>query len=255
MQKENKDELIIKDLINGLTYKEICIKYKCGHRKITKLAIKNSIVTKNMIKSRKIVTSNPFLDLNNKNVQYWLGFLAADGSIFKTRISLHLQEKDESHIDKYIQFIGFNVTKHKTIKNNKYIGYGVHFKSKEITEFLYNLGITNKKSYTLDYKGIITTDFLRGVIDGDGYIRKNHNEVSICTASLLFAKQLQSFIINTFNINCSLRESKPNFYTIGVYGKNQVNKILKELYNNAEVYLNRKFLNASLNGNIEATIP
>lgn len=202
-----------------------------------------------MVLNRRKVNHNPFEDLNNSNVQYWLGFLAADGAIFEGRVTLGLQEKDEKHIDKFITFISDNLTKRKVIKDNKYILYTTSFRSRSVVEFLYDLGITSNKSKTLNYKHF-TNDFLRGVIDGDGYIRKNHREVSIITASEVFAKQIQCFIIENYKINSTIYTKRDKYFTVGVYGRRQVEMFLNELYNNADTYLERKYLNAMLYRNI-----
>ena len=45
-----------------------------------------------------------------------------------------------------------------------------------------------------------TKDFIRGVIDGDGYIRKKGYEISITTGSLEFAEQLKNSFITLFDI-------------------------------------------------------
>lgn len=250
---------ILKDLNEGKTIYSIARDYKRSSYYISSLAKKYNIKTcsfdENLIKNRNI-NYNPFINLNDKETQYWLGFLAADGSIFKNRISLGLQEQDESHIDKFINFIGCNLPKKKTLKDNKYIGYRVSFKNAETVKFLSNIGITNKKSFTLFYKSKFTNDFIRGVIDGDGYIRKNHQEVSIATASKEFANQLQRFIIKNYSVNCTIRKyDNKSIYTVGVYGRLQVEKLLELTYKNASIYLERKYINASLNSDVKAIIP
>lgn len=245
-------ENVIKDLRDNKTVYSIANKYNCSDTFIRNLSKYYNIKTldfQSMVKDRRVVNNNPFEDLNNSEVNYWLGFLAADGGIFKDRISLGLQEKDEFHIDKYIKFINSKLTKRIVIKDNKYKSFVTSFRSTLVANFLNNLGITENKSYTIDYKGVFNRDFLRGVLDGDGYIRKTHTEVSITTASLVFAKQIQEFIINNFQVNCTIRKDRNN-YTVGVYGRKQVEKCLKELYENADIYLERKYQNAMLYSNI-----
>lgn len=251
----NKEE-VIKSLKLGETIYSIKKRLKVSATFIKRLAIINNIDTlifNDMIEKRRLVKNNPFSDLNNKDVQYWLGFLAADGGIFENRVSLGLQEKDYNHIVKYANFIDpklkiYKVT--KTINNKLFIGYRTGFRSIETSDFLKSIGITPFKSLTLDYKLSMTNDFIRGVIDGDGYIRKNHKEVSIATGSEIFAKQLQDFIKNYYKLNCTVRKTKPNMYVVGVYGKNNVTIFLTELYENANTYLDRKYFNAMLNRNI-----
>lgn len=249
--KINKDN-ILNDLNNKITVYKISRKYKISENYIRRLAKENLIPIlkfEEMVNNRRVVKNNPFKNLDSKDTQYWLGFLCADGGLFGNRITLGLQEKDKNHIDKYINFIGSKITKKliKKIMNNKiFITYSTSFRSTIVYNFLSSLGIIENKSLILEYKGNITNDFLRGVIDGDGYIRKNHQEVSISTGSLKFAKQLQKFIMSYYKVNCTIRLAKINLYCVGVYGGKQVGKILNELYQNANTYLERKYFNAML---------
>ena len=137
----------------------------------------------------RIVNSNPFS--NSSESQYWLGFLAADGNISKTKHSIYLGLKD---IDMVILFRDFV---EKSLKvYYKYNAAGsllgaVKFENPEIWNYLNDLGITPAKSRTLYYKGIITWDFIRGVFDGDGCI--SAQEPKITTGSLQFKDQLEQF--------------------------------------------------------------
>ncbi len=241
----------VKDILKALKTEETIYKiskrFKCSSTFLINLCNKNNIkkqTFKEYIDSIQIVKINPFKDLTCKNTNYWLGMLAADGSIHDTKIALTLQELDIKHIIKYRNFVNINLNIYKNIKDNKHISYGTAFRNKEVVLFLHNIGLTNKKSFTLNYKPKITIDFLRGVIDGDGYIRKNGCEVSITTGSEIFANQLQKFIITNIKVNCTIRKVK-NIFTVGVYGKLQVKELLK-IYKNADTYLNRKYDNAML---------
>lgn len=238
--------LIIEDLKEGLlSIYAIAKKYNRSDYYIKSIAKKYNIKTKSReehLDEVTIVKNNPFEDLTNPDVQYWLGMLAADGSICKNRIRLSLQEKDLGHIEKFKSFIGYDLKIGTTLKNNKYRGYHVHFRSKKVSDFLYNLGITPRKTFTIDYKGPLTIDFLRGVIDGDGYIRKNRREISISSASLIFINQLHDFIENTLEIECKIRNPENNnVYIAEVCGKAKVKKLIELLYTNAHTYLQRKY--------------
>jgi DNA-binding CsgD family transcriptional regulator len=255
----NKD-LIIKLLKEGNTIYFIKNFTQCSTTFIKKLAKENNIDVQSKeeyINSIKNITHNPFENLTNNEVNYWLGFLSADGAIFEDRVTLGLQELDYQHIEKFKNFLNSeNLKICKTIKNTKlkkYIGYRVAFRNKEVVSFLNNLGITCKKSLTLNINLKINKDFLRGVIDGDGYIRKKGYEISIASGSKIFAKQLKNSINELFKINAkiykSIKYSKNPKYTISILGKNNVKTVLTELYTNADIYLERKYLTALLVSN------
>ena len=85
---ENKD-LILKLLKENITNYKINQITNCSISVIERIAKENNIITqskKEYIDSIKQVTSNIFENLENKNVNYWLGFLTADGSIYEDRI-------------------------------------------------------------------------------------------------------------------------------------------------------------------------
>ena len=252
---ENKD-LILKLLKENVTNYKINQITNCSISVVERIAKENNIITqskKEYIDSVKQVTSNIFENLENKNVNYWLGFLTADGSIYEDRIRLGLQEQDLGHIIKFKNFVNKDLNVSKTIKDNKYIGYNVTFRNKEIVYFLNELGITSNKSLTLNINLNITKDFLRGVIDGDGYIRKKGYEISITTGSEIFAEQLQNSFVDLFNITPKIYKNSKNrintIYNVTILGKEKVKFVLRELYNNADTYLERKYQNAVLIGN------
>ena len=250
------DDIVIDELVNNhLTCYAISKKYNCTHCYIRRVLRDNNIPLEQYIitnRDRRLVKDNPFTNLQDPIVQYWLGFLSADGGVFENRISLGLQEKDKRHIEKFVEFLGNELTIRKVCKDHKYYSYVCSFRSRECSDFLKNLGITSNKSFTLDYNNEITIDFLRGVIDGDGYIRKTFEEVSILTGSKVFAYQLKEAIHKLFNMIASIRIIKrgnSEYYTIGIYGRNRVRIILKKLYQNAPIFLDRKYETAMLSSN------
>lgn len=248
--------LILKLLKEGITPYNISKQTNCSTSFINRIAKENNIITQTKgeyIEKIKKVKNNPFENLNNSNVNYWLGFLSADGSVYEDRIRLGLQEQDLSHIVKFKDFINSDLRIIKTIKDNTYIGYNVAFRNKEVVDFLINMGITNNKSLTLEMNLNITKDFIRGVVDGDGYIRKKGYEVSITTGSEIFAEQLKNSFVNLFNITPKIYKNSKNhkntIYNVTILGKEKVKFVLKELYTNADTYLERKYQNAVLIGN------
>lgn len=236
----DKQDLILKDLKLGKTMYSISKEHKCSQSFVFNLAKKFNITVQTreeFINKVKKITFNPFSDLSDPITQYWLGFLSADGAIYENRITLSLKEEDLNHIVKFKNFTNSDLSIRKLIKDNKYVSYSTSFRCKESANTLKELGITSNKTHTLKYNGDFTVDFIRGVVDGDGYIRKSHTEISICTASKDFVNQLLESFKILFQVNTTLRfiESR-NFYTVGVYGKNQVTKVLQILYNNACIF-------------------
>jgi hypothetical protein len=86
----------------------------------------------------------------------------------------------------------------------------------------------------------ITFNFLLGVIDGDGYVRKypTKTTVEIASASKLFSMQVYTFLKNN-GIHCTLKFTN-NIYIVGIYSKKDVLNLYFKLYETAVVFLKRK---------------
>ena len=135
---------------------------------------------------KKKVCDNPFVNLSNPDVLYWLGWLATDGHIShkETRITLSLSIKDIDVIEKFKDFVSEKLTIKHTIHHDKFEMVSVSFRNKEITDFLLTLGFGNNKTFNFVPNFNITWDYIRGVFEGDGYFRwgsiKEINITSAC---------------------------------------------------------------------------
>lgn len=245
INRDKEDLVILNALKNGMSMYEITKKFNCYSDRTRRIAKENNInltTWEEMVENRRIVSHNPFTKASEES-EYWLGILASDGCVYKNRIRLGLQESDYSHVVKFRDYINPELKITKTVKNKKHVMFNVAFRSPEIATYLDSIGITQKKSLTINYSRKITTSFLRGVVDGDGYIRNNGTELSIATGSIVFAEQLKQFISETFQVNCTIHKTKPHLYCVGVYGRKQTWKVLS-IYENASIYLDRKYYKA-----------
>lgn len=147
------------------------------------------------------VKHNPFADLSNPEVNYWLGLLAADGHVLDEGV-VKLSSIDIDILEKFATFTGCG----KPVYGQGRV-WTCGFMNKEVAEYLSILGITPRKSLTLDMQIPLTTDFVRGYWDGNG----NQDQASICTGSLLFANQLVDFL-KSFDIETKTRIRKASTY-------------------------------------------
>ncbi len=259
LPKQNRPTIIPDEIFNKILedYKNL-ISYK----KLFEIYGYGRIVIQNNFKTRKInfskrrhkknnqqVKENPFKDLSNPEVQYWLGWLASDGAIGGTRIALAVQEKDKEILEKFNNFLG-NTCKIKQVKkkmNNKiFIGYRLIFRNIEISEFLKTLGITENKSKTINLNFPLTFSCLRGIVEGDGYIDSKRNRIQIVSASPIFIRQISDFIFK-YNIKHGIYYHKPsNLESLQIAKHSSVLKFLELLYENAHnSFLQRKYDNAA----------
>lgn len=155
----------------------------------TKTAIK--------LKARRIGVYKPvvhtqnnsyFEEINDHTKAYWVGFIAADGSVshsvengnYELRIELSL--KDESHLIKFLEDIDSNNTISRRKKapfkdrgyDNEYMESSARVYSKHVVESLFRYGIVPNKTHTMKFPDTIPDeyiwDYIRGFFDGDGSV-------------------------------------------------------------------------------------
>jgi hypothetical protein len=96
-----------------------------------------------------------FSNFDNPDMFYWLGFLTADGNIYKGRLTLVLAIKDYQHIEKFkndLEFSGsiINILNKGSERNSKWNdteSCGIRFCSKEIINDLNLFNISPQKTY------------------------------------------------------------------------------------------------------------
>lgn len=209
--------------------------------------------------SRKIVVNcnhNAFEKFTKESC-YWAGFIAADGNIYKNRLSINLSIKDENHL---IQFKKFLVSDCRFFYLDKFINGKTlkhcqfYLNSKKIKNDLENnFKIVPRKTRILEIPLIVDIDlirhFIRGYFDGDGSIswHKDNNKprIEFASGSLIFINWVQEIL--TKNINgignpSILQDKKWGTYKLD-YNGFQVIDIMNWLYEGSDETnrLDRKF--------------
>lgn len=205
----------------------------------------NNIPIKSFTEVRSLVKNNPFKNLNDPEVQYWLGWLATDGNI--SRYSIKLALTDLSVIEQFAKFCGLtHINTYQPKSANEKKQYRVQFSNKTIAEFLIELGITRNKSHTLDLKIPISWQLLLGIIEGDGWIYKSKNgnrrSIGICSISTKFIDQISLFY-NKEKIKYIIQKKDQGttpLYKIIVNGKKDIETFQQKLYNVNFPVLERK---------------
>jgi hypothetical protein len=207
---------------------------------------------------RQKIKHNPFIDLTKDDVQYWLGYICADGNIKKNSNEIRLvTNKDIKYIEinftKFVHSTNNTLVKNKPLniykyKDNRYskpsTTLTISFCSKIVKDYLINLGITPNKSLTLKINFPITYSFLRGLLDGDGHVSKTGRSCYWATASIDFANQISNFLTSenikhTINKKKYKDEGRSDLYYIRVSSKN-LQYLFINMYSDASYYLSRK---------------
>jgi hypothetical protein len=142
----------------------------------------------------------------------------------------------------------------KNIKSNgkSFVAYRWSVRNQHLWESLNRLGCTPQKSLTLAFpknelfenKNLIIP-FIRGYFDGDGCISFNNNKTCSAVVSIVGTKSFLEDIAKNLNITKYRMEQKSNAFQIRFNVKDSFN-FIKTVYNNASIYLDRKFNRANL---------
>jgi len=181
-----------------------------------------------------------FAKFSPSDVAYWAGFVTADGYINKNSITIELSSKDGECLNWWRQF-GASVYETKCGRCRKMVA--THPK---LIDWASEWGIfqakTGKETFPSGKNHL--NDWLRGLIDGDGYITINGTSLmgGICSASKTILEGVQSYL-SGLGIKSHLREfHRPNrrvHYKILMYQKS-IQNLATRICNNS-LQLNRKW--------------
>lgn len=191
--------------------------------------------------ARNPINQNIFEKIDNEEKAYWLGFLYADGYISKNnQIEVSLQLSDINHLQKLKKFLNTN-TKISTDDHR----CRLLFCSKKISNDLAKLGCVNNKSLILTFptKEQVSDEFLlpfiRGYVDGDGCISYIPPRI---TFSITSTKNFLEGMIQRTNWNKELIGYYQSGKAITMRTRKKLTKnILHSLYDNCNIYLDRKY--------------
>lgn len=186
-----------------------------------------------------------FKNINTSDKAYILGFIASDGYIHKSLkyCCIAISEKDAEHLEKIRSAMKSNVPiKTKKQSSSGYAPNSVKkeicFCSKSMVNDLLQLGITPKKSLTIDMPKInhdLQKDFIRGVFDGDGYVGKHQ---FILVGNENFLNSINKVIFNHTTQKLSMTYSN-NYPRLIGYRRNKL--VLNWIYGDSLFCLSRKY--------------
>lgn len=195
---------------------------------------------------RKSIVSEEFFVNSSEQRDYILGLLCTDGYIGKDdyTIQISLSEDDRELLEKISNITNVPLAERKLRKGRtkKLISY--RFRNKQIHTYLSSVGITNKKTHSLKLHIPLNNHILRGIFDGDGSVflnNYNNKIVNIVSASKGFIDQIHDFLEDN-KIEISSVKFHNNVFHLNIYRKSEVEKFRKLVYNNATLYMERKYI-------------
>lgn len=198
---------------------------------------------------------NYFKEINTEEKAYWLGFIYADGCITsdsKHQLIIELSAKDKCILEKFIKSICGNIK----IRENKH-GVRISVCQKEFTKNLLTKGVIPQKSLKLEFPSseivpeYLVKHFIRGYFDGDGsitynrYFDKTRNKsYGISEFSVLGTNNFidcVSKIIPSSKHKIKHETRNTNVYKYRIYNRPDIIMVFHYLYDDASIYLGRKY--------------
>ncbi|MGM7723066.1 LAGLIDADG family homing endonuclease [Metabacillus sp. Hm71] len=251
------DELIIEMYKNGLSFKEMTPIIGLTDRAIRNVLYKYGVRMNREQSSgqpRKYKVNENFFKVWSHEMAWVLGLFITDGCVHNKQDSISFAQKDERILrlianymeaDYILAPLGPTKTTPTLIIN-----------SKQIKNDLKTLGINASKSLNVPFPNVpqeFLPSFVRGVIDGDGWVDKEGYVVKVTTGSLLFAEGLLS-VFQTWRlqslITTELSKTGNPIYRISVKRKNNLKKLAEIIYQHATdnfVYYKKVYMNQSKN--------
>lgn len=200
---------------------------------------------------------NAFSKIETEEDAYWLGFITADGYINETNgwLNINLGEVDLEHLKKFLRYMQFTeeeipqVIKQHTggAYTQDNIVYSVTICGRQLINNLKQYGLFQGKSgKEIPYKcssTILETAYIRGLLDGDGYIRSTQYGVGLVGSQkiLIYVRNFLGQQLHWENYFEKYIHPHGIIYKFAVGGKNISQDILHLLYDDSNIYLDRKY--------------
>jgi hypothetical protein len=241
---------LINDYKSGLNFNQLAKKNKCHIDTIrNKLILSGINIPDKRYYKYYTVNSSFFDNIDTEEKAYILGFIYSDGYLNEKKNTITI---DLSYLDYDIVYkIGYcfygdeafdKVKFYDRANENKGVFCIINITSQELVSKLKEFGCHQRKSLTITYPTVISDNlqrhFIRGYFDGDGGIFSTYATISIC-GSEMFISELRNRLINELNMYFGLRIG--DCYSLILSGRRQIYKFLKWIYEDSNIYLERKY--------------
>lgn len=184
--------------------------------------------------------------IDSQDKAYWLGFLMADGCVYKgsdehsMRLQINLQLRDIKHLESFQKSIGSNYKiQEKSVGNSEAALLKVN--STQMCEDLISHGMIRRKTLRVEYPNIedkFNSHFIRGYFDGDGCISGNLKKRKMC---IVGGRCMLDAIKDILPLKTCIYDIKgTEAVSLSTSKKDSVSEFMKYIYDDAELFLYRK---------------
>lgn len=256
-------EKIIQAYQNNVSMRQLEKDFDTTRQSISKFLTEKGIKTTVGNHYRKYHhNENFFENIDTEEKAYWLGFMYADGWIQdnsnrhgQDHFGISLADEDEKHLNKFLKSL--NATNpinydDSSVKRGQSRIAKVELTSQKTVDDLIKHGCFKKKTLILKPPTSVPNEliphFIRGFFDGDGSIIKSggkfYEQYGRYNFSISFScmEEIAYWLQDYFKFGSVIkdqRKRKSYSYTIG--GNNVVEEFYHILYDNANIYLERKY--------------
>ena len=188
-------------------------------------------------RQRKYKVNNFIFDsVDSIEKAYWLGFIAADGSVVDNTLKFMLKAEDDNHLKRFISFldsdypVGYTDSHYKDAEgvNHYFKACYIKITSEHIVGALAKLGIMQNKKYAnIDFLANIPVEyqiyFICGLFDGDGSVGVYNNQKVITIAN----NKLTSTHVYNILYNIGIRAHIRHMHNIDIIYISDTNSIQK----------------------------
>ena len=244
---------ILKEYNNSKTSNELCEILNIKSRRLSTIRAKSGIKSPYLDKGSRIKHQSKQI-IPDFDLGWCLGFFAADGTLYQNRsnrspinrVEVTLSINDKKCLFNFFNTLLYDIVesdfriKPPTLATTDKISYvaTMPFFEDIIRTFLnfknktYDLSINREAFYKSSKEFKI--GFLRGIIDGDGWVDKNGRRISIVSASQTFIIDLQ------FLFGGTVSKRKGNYWNLAFKMDEVKQLLIKGINNYSHITLTRK---------------
>lgn len=230
-KKNISDNDIIQLYLDGASSEELSEYSGLTMRAVRNILHKYNIPMRKVGQPRKHQLNESFFKEWSNEMAWVLGLIVTDGCLNKDQYTITIAQKSTEILRKIANVMNsdFIINKNNTPS--------LLLNSKTMYKDLEKIGITPNKSLTTKIPNIpeqYLPHFIRGVIDGDGWIQDKGYVMNITTASIDFANGLYN-IFAQWNLKTEIKPFKTKnnkpYYRVWIKGKTSVQAVAKIIYN------------------------
>ena len=206
-------------------------------------------VVKPSTREKYTLNENAFDVIDNEGAAYWIGFIYADGCVYRDALRVLLKESDGAHLEKLVRFLGSDrpvLYYERKQYRNTYEGEDyalVTFGSRHLAQRLVQLGIIKDRPTiepaTKNVPMRLAHHWIRGYFDGDGSAGRNRPRIRFIGQEYVLA-WIDSVIIDALGFSPRNLQQNKSMFTSSYSGSFNCQRLVTFLYDDATVWLERK---------------